>query len=197
MKSIVSVLVLALCFVAPESPSQPQQNAVPLETGQLAALVKQQFGSTFSLPAKFPTPLITADFDGDGIEDVAIVANSKDPMPDSYSFKYEVADPYGGYFGFGNPTETSEFSTNDPTRNHVLLVIFGAGAEGWRSATPKAKFALINVPFDDIMTGRIMLKKNKPPVFTIRVVEAKIMDSNVFWDVKKKKWKWSPGQMAD
>jgi len=45
--------------------------------------------------------------------------------------------------------------------------------------------------------GRILLKKNKSPVFVIRAVESELMDSNVFWDAKKKKWKWEPGQMAN
>ena len=111
MKFLGKVLFLAACVAAAQSPQTSQPAAAPAAPGadpaQLSTLVKQQFGETFTVPAKFPTPLITADFDGDGVQDVAIVANSKDPLPDSYAFKYQVADPYHAYFGFGNPRLTS------------------------------------------------------------------------------------------
>src|SRR5215471_1542338 len=162
----------------------------------LATVVKQQFGPTFTLPAKFPTPLITADFDGDGVEDAVIVANSAEPFPDSFSFKYKVIDPYSAYFGMGNPSITASFSTADPLRNHHLLIIFGSGPEGWRAPTPKEKFVVINLPFDDIAVGRMLIKKNKPPIFVIKARESQIMDSAVWWDAKKKKWKWEPGSVG-
>jgi hypothetical protein len=194
------VWLLCLCVavtacVAGEQ-SQPAANPAATAVPDLAALVKQQFGPTFTIPAKFPTPLITADFDGDGVEDVAIVANSTEPFPDSYSFKYNVIDPYNAYFGMGNPTLSSQFSTSDPQRNHDLLIIFGSGPEAWRSATPKNKFVVINLPFDDIAVGRMLVKKNKPPIFVIKARESQVMDSAVWWDAKKKKWKWEPGNIG-
>lgn len=172
---------------------QPAPATQQISPTDLAALVKQQFGSTFTPAAKFSTPLITADFDGDGVEDVAIVANSTEPFPDSVAFKYKVMDPYSAYFGMGNPAVSAQFSTADPQRDHDLLIIFGAGADAWRSATPKDKFVIINLPFDDIAVGRMLIKKNKPPVFVIKARESQIMDSSVWWDAKKKKWKWEPG----
>jgi hypothetical protein len=196
MSLLGKVAILAAVLVATQS-SPATNSADKDERAQLAALVKQQFGSTFTLPEKFPTPLITGDFDGDGVEDVAIVADSKEPIPDSYAFKYDVADPYGAYFGFGNPAIASTFNATDPRYNHTILVIFGAGPEAWHAATPKAKFVIINVPFDNITTGRILLKKGKPPIFVIRAVESQIMDSNVFYDAKKKKWHWEPGQTLE
>lgn len=179
------------CIAAGQGQSAPTsaQNAPP----DLTALVKQQFGPTFTLPSKFPTPLITADFDGDGVEDVAIVASSSEPFPDSVAFKYKVMDPYSAYFGMGNPAISAQFSTADPQRDHDLLIIFGAGADAWHAATPKDKFVIINLPFDDIAVGRMLIKKNKPPVFVIKARESQIMDSSVWWDAKKKKWKWEPG----
>src|SRR5689334_25020080 len=152
MKFLGNVLFLAVCLAAAQSPQSSQPGAAtpaPVDTAQLAATVKQQFGDTFTIPAKFPTPLITADFDGDGVEDVAIVANSKDPLPDSYAFKYDVSDPYHAYFGFGNPKLSSAFNA-DPERTHHLLIIFGNGKEAWHAATPKGKFVLVNVPFDTV-----------------------------------------------
>lgn len=197
MKFMGKVAILAAAFVAAQPSPATSPGGDKDERAQLAALVKQQFGATFTLPEKFPTPLITADFDGDGVEDVAIVADSKEPIPDSYAFKYEVADPYGSYFGFGNPAIAATFNATDPRYNHTLLVIFGTGPEAWHAATPKAKFVIINVPFDNITTGRILPKKGKPPIFVIRAVESQIMDSNVFYDVKKKKWHWEPGQTLE
>jgi len=194
------LLLLAACVAAAQSPQTTQPATPPASTApatspdqtQLAALMKQQFGDTFTLPAKFPTPLITADFDGDGVEDVAIVANSKDPIPDSYAFKYEVADPYHAYFGFGNPKYTSSFRA-DPEHNHHLLVIFGSGKEGWHAATPKSKFVLINVPFDTLEVGRMLISKKKPPIFVIKALESQVMDSAIWWEAKKKRWRWEPG----
>ena len=163
---------------------------------QLAALVKKQFGATFKLPAKFPTPLITADFDGDGVEDVAIVASSKEPLPDSFAFKYEVSDPYHAFFGFGNPKIMSSMSA-DAEHSHDVLVIFGSGKEAWHAATPKAKFVLINVPFDSLEVGRMLISKKKPPIFIIKALETQVMSSAVWYDAKKKKWKWEPGDTIE
>jgi hypothetical protein len=198
MKFLGKFLLLAACVATAQS---PQTSPPPAPTGasgagadltQLATIVKQQFGDTFTIPAKFPTPVITADFNGDGVEDVAIVASSKDPMPDSYAFKYEVADPYHAYFGFGNPKVTSTFGT-DSGHTHHVLVIFGSGKEAWHAATPKGKFVLINVPFDTCEVGRMLISKKKPPIFVIKVLESQIMDSALWWEAKKKRWHWEPG----
>jgi hypothetical protein len=195
MKFLCRVLFLAACVAAAQS-SQPSQPATNDDAAQLAALVKQQFGATFKLPAKFPTPLITADFDGDGVEDVAIVASSKEPLPDSFAFKYEVSDPYHAFFGFGNPKITSSMSA-DPEHTHDVLVIFGSGKDAWHAAVPKAKFVLINVPFDSLEVGRMLISKKKPPIFVIKALETQVMSSAVWYDAKKKKWKWEPGDTIE
>jgi hypothetical protein len=186
--NFVKVIFLVTCLAAAQSPP-----ASPIKTEDLSALVKKQFGPTFTVTSGGAASVLVADFDGDGVPDVAIVADSKDPLPDSYEFKYMLADPYNSFFGFGNPSVTAGFGRADPKRNHDLLIIFGAGPEAWHSAAPKAKFVLINVPFDTVEVGRLLIKKDKPPIFMIKAVEAQIMDSSVFWDAKKKRWKWQPG----
>lgn len=196
MSSFVLCLCFALATCIAGGQSQPATSPPASATPDLPALVKQQFGPTFTIPAKFPTPLITADFDGDGVEDAVIVATSEEPFPDSYSFKYTVADPYNAYFGMGNPAVSSQFGSADPKRNHDLLIILGSGPDAWHSATPKEKFVVINLPFDDIAVGRMLIKKNKPPIFVIKARESQLMDSAVWWDAKKKRWKWEPGNMG-
>ena len=187
--NLVKVVFLVTCLAGAQAPP-----AGLSKTEDLSALVKKQFGSTFTVVAGGDAAtVLVADFDGDGVPDVAIVADSKDPLPDSYEFKYTVTDPYNGFFGFGNPSLTAGFNRSDPKHNHDLLIIFGAGAEAWRSATPKAKFVLINVPFDSVEVGRMLTKKDKPPIYIIKAVESQVMDSSVYWDVKKKRWKWQPG----
>jgi hypothetical protein len=201
MKHLGRVLfLLAVCLAAGQTlPAPGQMSPPPAGSAALALgpLVQQQFGPTFSLAEKFPTPVITGDFDGDGVEDLVMVAEGKDPLPDSYQYKYQVADPYNAFFGFGDPRQTATMGHIDPRQNHALLVIFGAGAEAWRAATPKAKFVLINVPFDTIAAGRLLVKKNKPPIVVIKAIEARIMESAVFWDAKKKRWRWEPGNSID
>src|SRR6267154_3328122 len=103
---------MVLCLASTQSPPAKTPPAAP--SAELTALVQKQFGKTFTLPAGFPTPLITADFDSDGVEDVAIVAVSKEPIPDSFEYKYRVVDPFNGFFGMGDPSITTAFSTSDP-----------------------------------------------------------------------------------
>jgi hypothetical protein len=186
--NLVKGVFLAACLAAAQSPT-----AGPAKFESISPLVKKQFGAGFTVTPSPAAAVITADLDGDGVEDAVIVADSKDPLPDSYEFKYTVADPYNSFFGFGDPRHTASFGRLDPKRNHHLLVIFGAGTDAWRAETPKAKFVLINVPFDTVEVGRLLVKKGKPPIFTIRAAEAEVMDSIVYWDVKKKRWKWHPG----
>jgi hypothetical protein len=192
MRFLTHGFFFAACLVAAQSPpsSAPKAESV-------SPLIKRQFGSGFAVTTSAAAAIFTADFDSDGVEDIAIVADSKDPLPDSYEFKYTVADPYNAFFGFGDPRHTTSFGRLDPKRNHHVLVIFGAGSDAWRAETPKAKFVLINVPFDTVEQGRMLVKKNKPPIFTIRAIEADVMNSVVFWDAKKKRWRWQPGDTIE
>lgn len=67
----------------------------------------------------------------------------------------------------------------------VLLVIHGAGPEGWRAATPKAKFVIINLPFKQITVRKLMVKKKSVMAIYAEESGSDEMTSAVFWDGKK------------
>ena len=62
----------------------------------------------------------------------------------------------------------------------------GAGAEAWRSATPQAKFVIINVVLKTITVKKMKVKRRKAAT-AIYVEEAggNQMTSAIFWDGKK------------
>jgi|ERR1017187_8189110 hypothetical protein len=147
--------------------------------------VQQQFGNQFTLlPDVAP---VFGDLDGDGVEDVAIAARCKNPMLDQAQHNYTVMDPYYDFFGYGDPRITTTFSEGDPARRGlVVLIIHGdAGPEGWRSATPKAKYVIVNLPYRTLSVRKFKLKKKT--VEAIYVEEAGEMgdSSAVFFDGRK------------
>ena len=193
MKYLGRVFLLGAALAAGQTSAAPSADKLQ----SFNALAQQQFGATFSITEKTPTAIITGDLDGDGVEDVVMVADSKDPLPDSYQYKYQVEDPYNAFFGFGDPRETAGMGRLDPRQSHDLLVIFGAGAQAWHAATPKAKFVLINVPFDTVQLGRMLVKKKKPPIFVIKAIETQMSESAIYWDAKKRHWRYEPGNSLD
>src|SRR3954468_10265251 len=166
----------------------------------LAQIVKDQFGDGFQIAAtksagtgfkyriaKFEkwTPFLTADLDGDGVEDAVIVARSKTPMAGETQFGYKVVDPYFTAYGYGDPKITSTMTGEDPDSHALLLVIHGAGKEAWHSATPKAKFVVINLPIENISAPQRMFKKR-----LVAAIDPGSIESNgavMVWDGKKYK----------
>jgi len=127
-----------------------------------------------------------ADLDGDGVEDVVIPARCTSPMVDQAENNFLVVDPYYSFFGYGNPKVTTQFASEDPKRRaFMLLVIHGAGPEAWRSATPKAKFMIVNLPFRDISVKKIVVKKKEHMAIYVEENGADQMTSVVVWDGKK------------
>ena len=173
---------------APSATTAPNATAL---AGVDDTFVKQRFGTEFTLKPAFPP--ITGDIDGDGVEDLILVAQARNPMLDEGGFSYSVQDPYHAFFGFGDPKITSGFASEDPDRKgFVLLIIHGAGAEAWRSATPKAKFVLINVPFKEILgLRRVMIKKKVTMALGIAEYGGTETTSAIYWDGKKK-YKYEP-----
>jgi len=131
-------------------------------------------------------PPVAADLDNDGVEDVVIPARCTNPMMDQTEHSFAVVDPYYRYFGYGNPAVTTAFSTEVPERRgYVLLIIHGAGASAWRSATPKAKFVIVNLPFKDVSVKRLALHKRQVMGIYVDETGGDQEISVVFWDGKR------------
>ena len=175
----------------------------PQPPADLAEVIKKQFGSCFELATERSTikvnylhpkegglpwvTFLTADLDGDGVEDAIIVARCKTPLADQITHNYRVIDPYYSMHGYGDPKITVQFNSADPYRQNLVLVIHGAGKEAWRAATPKAKFVIINLPFDSLSLTQVTLRKRVIPALSL-VEEEQEVSSAVFWDGKKYRW---------
>jgi hypothetical protein len=171
-----------------------------LAQGQPAArkidddFVKSQFGNQFTiLPEIQP---VIGDLDGDGAEDVAIAARCKNPMLDQSGHEYTVIDPYNDFFGYGDPKVTTTFSEAVPERRGlVVLIIHGKGPEGWRSATPKAKFVIVNLPYKAISVRKMRLRKKTVDAVYIEESGDTGESSALFFDGKKFKYVPMGGDM--
>ena len=131
-------------------------------------------------------PMI-GDLNGDGVDDIVIVARCKNTLIDQGEKNYRVIDPMDSFFGFGNPAITTSFAPDDPKlRGVALLVIHGSGPEAWRSANPLAKFVIINLPVKTLAVKKIKVNRKKS-TNAIYVEEATSdqMTSAIFWDGKK------------
>jgi len=185
-KSILLLTTFCMClsFTVAAQPASVSPAAKPAVDN---AFVQKQFGSTCSLIGFEP---LIADLDGDGVEDIVIPARCTNPMMDQMEDSFVVVDPYNSYFGYGNPKITTQFSSDDPERRgYSLLVIHGAGADAWRSATPKAKFLIVNLPFKQVVVKKLALKK-KRLVMGIYAEETggDQATSVTFWDGRKYKY---------
>lgn len=189
---------------AAEEPQAPGPD-VPAD---LAKIVAAQFGpdckiamSRTSLVVNYRTPdkatpwtpFLIADLDHDGIEDAIIVARCENALARRDEFSYTMVDPYMSFHGYGDPKITAEFASGDPMQGHVVLIIHGVGAEGWRAAKPKSKFLVLNLPFSNIGLTHVAAKKGKAPVNALLLQEGETMSSVMFWDGKKYKWRDSIG----
>lgn len=145
--------------------------------------VQKQFGSNCTA---LELPAVTADFDGDGVEDIVIPARCTNPMMDQSENRYIVVDPYNTFFGYGNPVITTQFASEDPARRgFTLLVIHGLGSDAWRSETPKAKFMIVNLPFKEIYVKKLAVKKKDHMAIYVDETSGDNMTSVLFWDGKK------------
>ncbi len=163
------------------------QSAPPKQpTADLQALISTQFGPGFELMKDFP--ILTGDFNGDGVEDAAFVATTHGGFqPDSGQFR--VLDPSSSYFGLGDPKITAQFSSKYPGGPRYLLIIHGSGSEAWRAKDPKERFVIINLAFDRLSLGH--MKRKKKILDDIGVEETGILNSFLFWNGRR--YEWQPG----
>jgi hypothetical protein len=144
----LSTAMLIPVFAQAPSPSRKIDNE----------FVQQQFGREFTLLPEIAP--VFGDLDGDGVEDIVIAARCKNPMLDQGEHNYKVIDPYYDFFGYGDPKLTTTFSEADPKRRGlVVLIVHGSGRDAWRSATPKAKYVIVNLPYRTISVRKMKLRK--------------------------------------
>ena len=195
------LLVLACTVLAQEKPSSltPEQEEAAAKAQQKAELmevVKKQFGPDLviaetanEITARYLHPdkkneawkyLLTGDLDGDGVEDAVIVVRFKNILAGQTQYDYKVVDPYFTYHGYGDPKITSTLSSDDPDQGHVVLIIHGAGPEAWRAEVPKAKFAVINLLFENLSVS-LEAKKRKQQVLNLESREAST-SAEIQWD---------------
>ena len=166
----------------PPPPPVHAKSPVPAVTDEL---IHKQFGDNCSLlPGP---PQFVADMDDDGIEDLVVAARCKNPMADKDEYSFVVADPYNTFLGYSDVKVTSTFSSDEPERRGLsLLIIHGAEKDAWRAETPKAKFLLINLPFKSLTVKRLAMKKKTIlGVYMEEKGEGEETSSVVFWDGKK------------
>jgi hypothetical protein len=182
MSPIRNVLILPTLLLVLTSISGAQQPpSVPAVDNDF---IQKQFGSTCTLLSG--PPVLRADLDGDGIEDLVVAARCTNPLMDQTDDNFKVIDPFNTFFGYSDTKITTQFASEDPlTRGIVLLVIHGAGPEAWHSATPKAKFVIINLPFKQIAVKKLAVRKKTVMGIYAEETGGDKMISVTYWDGKK------------
>ena len=188
---LIPALALVLTVAAAaqkKQPPPPPAHATHPSPAVTDELIQKQFGDNCSLlPGP---PQFVADLDDDGVDDLLVAAKCKNPMADKDEYGFVVADPYNGALGYGDVKVTSTFSSDEPDRRGIsLLIIHGADKDAWRAEKPKAKFLLINLPFKTLTVKRLAQKKKTIlGIYMEEMGEGEDTSSVIYWDGKKYKY---------
>jgi len=181
------VLAILLTCLVPVSSAKTKKedaakSAVPVTVDN--AFVQKTFGEDCTVNTAVPAQV--ADLDGDGVDDIVIPARCTNPMINVAEHKYTVIDPASAFYGLGDPHITTEFSTLQPEqRSLALLIIHGAGKEGWKSDAPKAKFLIVNLAYKTITVKKFQVRKKTIEAIYVEELSEDQMTSVIMWDGKK------------
>jgi hypothetical protein len=171
---LVGAVFLAKQLSAQTAPAKASEQAA--QKPDVPAIVAKEFGESYKLATNFAP--IFADFDGDGKQDLAVVATGDNPLMGEGSHNYKTQDPYNASFGYGNPKVTMAFNTSESVARYILIL------HSWQA--PLNKFVLVNVPFEKLRVGH-MLKKKKA-IAALEAVDSSGVQGAVYFDGKKYKW---------
>jgi len=181
---LLALILICPLLPAQKDPARAEMSSAP-DPATLAKIIKNQFGPGYKALPGF-APLI-ADFDGDGVEDLAVAAKAVNPLLNAVEYHYTVIDPYHSFFGYGNPKVMMEFGADDPRQQgHVILILHGAKDGGWHAAEPKAKFVVVNLPYNKLSLSHVLL--HKKPIGAVAAEEPDRVSSLVYWNGKKYKY---------
>jgi hypothetical protein len=199
MRKLSVLLALSVALIFPvlaggQTPSQP----APIQQAANHKIdndfVQGQFGNQFTLLPEVGA--MFGDLDGDGVEDAVIAARCKNPLLDEAEHNYTVMDPYYTFYGYGDPKITTTFKEGVPARQGlVVLIIHGIAPEGWRSATPKSKYVIVNLPYRTVSVRKMQLKKKTVQAVYIEEGDELGQSSALFFDGKKYKYVPMGGNM--
>lgn len=128
------------------------------------------------------------DLDGDGLEDAVFIASGGSPLISAGAFNYSVIDPYDGYWSFADPKLNANVPRTDPGPHYFVLI-----AHDWQGEHAKAKFVIMNLPFQHISLtpttmGKGRFSRSKKIVDALATVERDGQTGAVFWDGKAYKF---------
>jgi hypothetical protein len=185
IRSWVAGAALALMVPCLFAQKSEPATAAPPDTATVEQIIKKQFGPGYKLLPEFAP--VVADFDGDGVEDLAVAAKAINPLLNAVEYHYKVIDPYHSFFGYGNPKVMMEFGADDPQlKGRVVLIVHGAQEGSWKAAAPKAKFVVVNLPFNKLTLSHVLLHKKE--IGAVAAEEPDKVTSVIFWDGKKYKY---------